>query len=1123
MGTPALSTPAGVDSPRPSTDAAWPAARLPRRMEDGGVTEVIGTILLLAVSVALAGAFVIFLFTAPPPTPESHVDVATFILPNDPTTLVLEHRGGESIALSDLQVTLTLAGTATTAKVGERIAAADPAWSVVATDGTAKAATARFQPGDQVRYTSATVQGASVEVFLADSGRQSEVMAALAVQAVDATAPVLSSARTTSTTTVEVTFSEPLLDVAASDFTIGGATPSAVRILGNGTVVEFTVAAMATSATPSVNVVANAGTHDLANNPVTNPQAIVAADATPPTITLVSSGTPTSSGTTVTWTTSELANATVYFGVGPHLGRVATGASDTSHSVALSQLSELTLYWFAVASTDAALNTATTAGTPFITADDGSGGGGGSSGMPSLALTPPATTTAGTQSAAWTVTYRDSTGSPATPSSPVTVYLSTNSTAAEFRDPTTSAKVQTVTISGASSTTFRYYDERAGIPTVLAAAVGVVGDARSYTVDDVGVAAWRVQATGRQVAGTEFTVVLEAVDAFGNLDNEYATSTSFKFAGAGVVGGNLPKAGVATADTNFGTTTGAFTFVAGRTTVKMLLFANETADVVITDTTSAFTNAKAPFRVVVGSGATMQLEFSPYRPVSTKGLWAGPFFVVAEDTHGNNVTQLADRTVTVGGTGVTFSATPGGSGTTTFTIPAGSPRVGFFLKSDTASTGVALSATAAGVTAGAATLYVNDLAAGSSSTPFYLNFTAVGGRSDAGSVSGLFTVKLFDQTGAEVAPSTPRTIYLATNSTDGVFLDPAGTTIVSTLTISSTSGASFRYLDTRQDGGPSSLAVSATNTIPERTLIYITPRGSSTSIATVQAFLMLNGAMEQDNTVTPIGMSIVNPTGTAITVTSVTFTATLNIGTGTGTESFFRATRAVAVGSDDAWETCNVGTATSAQSITCTPTSAVSVPAFSATQVILTFQTSTLNNFDHTIVAGSATTSIGTLSTVTKFVRHTSAGPHFTFTPIDGAGGNVIAGYGTNGATTVTGGASTTFNWRWNFQNTPSSATNSLSTTITIPRGWSGLSIADQSFFTNVGTLVTYVQPTADDDGFVRIIQNPPTTSTVREFFFTATPPDIVGVDRFIVDQQDSVAGANNGELTAYRVAVRIS
>jgi len=54
------------------------------RAADAAVTEVLGTVLLLAVAVALVGGFVVVLFTLPAPTPEPRADVGAYVLPTAP-------------------------------------------------------------------------------------------------------------------------------------------------------------------------------------------------------------------------------------------------------------------------------------------------------------------------------------------------------------------------------------------------------------------------------------------------------------------------------------------------------------------------------------------------------------------------------------------------------------------------------------------------------------------------------------------------------------------------------------------------------------------------------------------------------------------------------------------------------------------------------------------------------------------------------------------------------------------------------------------------------------------------------------------------------------------------------
>jgi hypothetical protein len=94
------------------------------------------------------------------------------------------------------------------------------------------------------------------------------------------------------------------------------------------------------------------------------------ADVTAPTISSVGTDTPTQTGTTVSWTTNELANSQVEYGLTTGYGSTTTlsGTMVTSHSQELSGLAAGTLYHFRVKSSDAAGNPATSSDYTFTTA-----------------------------------------------------------------------------------------------------------------------------------------------------------------------------------------------------------------------------------------------------------------------------------------------------------------------------------------------------------------------------------------------------------------------------------------------------------------------------------------------------------------------------------------------------------------------------------------------------------------------------------------------------------------------------------------------------------------------------------------------------------------------------------
>lgn len=115
----------------------------------------------------------------------------------------------------------------------------------------------------------------------------------------------------------------------------------------------------------------------------------VGVDTTVPVISALSSGSISSSGATIIWTTSEMANASVSYGTTLALGSSATSTSwTTSQSNGLSGLSASTTYFYNVTSCDVVGNcqvngtfnlTTSAAGSSSSSSSGGGGGGGGGS------------------------------------------------------------------------------------------------------------------------------------------------------------------------------------------------------------------------------------------------------------------------------------------------------------------------------------------------------------------------------------------------------------------------------------------------------------------------------------------------------------------------------------------------------------------------------------------------------------------------------------------------------------------------------------------------------------------------------------------------------------------------
>jgi hypothetical protein len=129
---------------------------------------------------------------------------------------------------------------------------------------------------------------------------------------------------------------------------------------------------------------------DNALNNATETVSNVTLDDTPPVISALTEGTPTSSGITITWTTDELANRSVNYGTTTAVGTLSGSAAyATSQSTTLSDLTASTVYYYNVTSCDEAGNCNTSlTGAPaqgtFTTAAAGGGGGGGGGAAPGL-------------------------------------------------------------------------------------------------------------------------------------------------------------------------------------------------------------------------------------------------------------------------------------------------------------------------------------------------------------------------------------------------------------------------------------------------------------------------------------------------------------------------------------------------------------------------------------------------------------------------------------------------------------------------------------------------------------------------------------------------------------------
>jgi lysophospholipase L1-like esterase len=178
--------------------------------------------------------------------------------------------------------------------------------------------------------------------------------------AVTLTSPTAGSTLSGASVTLTATSSDNV-GVAGVQFKVDGANVGA-----SGTASPYSISWDSTSVSDGSHTIA-AVAHDAALNYATS-SISVAVDNTPPVISSISSGTPTATGATITWTTNENATSTVNYGADTSYGTASTSASlVTSHSITLTGLTAGTTYHYQVGSADVQGNVAMSSDQTFST------------------------------------------------------------------------------------------------------------------------------------------------------------------------------------------------------------------------------------------------------------------------------------------------------------------------------------------------------------------------------------------------------------------------------------------------------------------------------------------------------------------------------------------------------------------------------------------------------------------------------------------------------------------------------------------------------------------------------------------------------------------------------------
>ena len=175
------------------------------------------------------------------------------------------------------------------------------------------------------------------------------------------TAPLNGSVVSGSSVTISATASDNTA-VTGVQFKVNG-----VNVGSEDTTSPYSISWDSTATSSGAKTVV-AVARDAAGNYATSSSISITVDNTAPAISSISSGTPTTAGATITWTTDESSNSQVNYGTTVSYGTASSSATfATSHSIILTGLTSNTTYHFQIQSTDATGNVATSSDQTFAT------------------------------------------------------------------------------------------------------------------------------------------------------------------------------------------------------------------------------------------------------------------------------------------------------------------------------------------------------------------------------------------------------------------------------------------------------------------------------------------------------------------------------------------------------------------------------------------------------------------------------------------------------------------------------------------------------------------------------------------------------------------------------------
>ena len=467
-----------------------------------------------------------------------------------------------------------------------------------------------------------------------------------------------------------------------------------------------------------------------------------------------------------------------------------------------------------------------------------------------------------------TVEEQDAYGNVATTA--LTVNLSSSSAGTnEFAQTSGGTAITQVTIpSGSSTATLYYGDERAGTPTITAAATGLTSGTQRETIS---------AGSGTQLAitSTAFTGVAnaQAANAFQvTLEDSYGNPTTK----ATAITVNLSSNSTGThqfAATSGGTAVISVTLPANSSSVSAYYGDEKPGTPTITAAASGLSAATQQETITAGAPAKLIFTTSPVSGPASNSATLGPITVEEQDAYGNVATTGTPTTVNLTSTspGASFAAISGGAAVSSVTIP-GSSSTATFYYGDTKAGTPTITAAASGLTSATQQETITALAG------TQLSVSTFSGPASA-SATNAFMVTLEDVYGNAATTNSPISVNLSSNST-GTYEFAAtlnGAAGLSVTIPANASSVTAYYGDTK--AGTPAITAKATGLSTGFQQETITAATTNDIMTIVQG--NIQGTTVGTAFATALGVNVVDQYNNPVSGMTVTFTAPASGASGT--------------------------------------------------------------------------------------------------------------------------------------------------------------------------------------------------------------------------------------------------